>query len=174
MALSSEFRQNQGSFWQMYRYPRILSHSTLLFIRCFLAIDLLPIRIYNLICARFFFRTERFFLYEMDNFQLEKFGLEAKKEWGLEYLHILSFYTCTLKTVNVILDISLRSKGVKAERIFFCFYLYQRQFNYSGEPIWRQTVNFQSLFFGWGVRVAFTQRPPFLFFSLFPPCTFEL
>jgi hypothetical protein len=68
MALSSEFRQNQGSFWQMYRYPRILSHSTLLFIRCFLAIDLLPIRIYNLICARFFFRTERFFLYEMDKF----------------------------------------------------------------------------------------------------------
>ena len=58
--------------------------------------------------------------------------------------------------------------GVKRERAFFAC---KRQFNYRGKPIWRQTVNFQSLFFGEGVRVVFTQRPPFLFFSLFPPYT---
>ena len=54
--------------------------------------------------------------------------------------------------------------GVKRERAFFAC---KRQFNYRGKPIWRQTVNF----FGEGVRVVFTQRPPFLFFSLFPPYT---
>ena len=120
MALSSEFRQNQGSFWQMYRYPRILSHSTLLFIRCFLAIDLLPIRIYNLICARFFFRTERFFLYEMDKFLIENFGLEAKKEWGLQYLKFWYLYSKDSQCNSWYLLTIKRSKSWKD---FFLFLL---------------------------------------------------
>ena len=46
----------------------------------------------------------------------DRFNLCLK---GLNRVRLISVYTCTLKTVNVILDISLRSK---AERKVFCFY----------------------------------------------------